>query len=217
MNNWTIYQIVNYLINKEQSGNTFNAEEFQLILNEEYQLQTAYTQQGAFVTSRMIMDLAEFITVEQMSYTSGVSDYPTSMAYPVGMEYKRLDESCDGGYESVAVELVNAGELVMRKSSGLKPISYEYPLYEIASDIRIYPKTISTSEFTFLKKPNDAVFVTTTDANGEEVYDAAASTELNWNDMAKTDIISIILASVGLNLRSSDVLQTAEMYKTKGL
>lgn len=233
MNNWTIYQIVNYLINKEQTGNTFNAEEFQMILNhsslklfkrrlgmpEEYQMQTAYTQQGYANTTRILVDLEDFIKRENLTYTSGITNNPTDMEYPIGMKYKQANVNCTEGYKSIIVELVNAGELIMRESSSLKEISYDYPVYEIANGtLRIYPNTIQHTDFTYLKTPLQAVFATTTNATtGEEEYDASSSTELEWNDLAKLDIISIILASVGLNLRSNEILQTAEMYKEKGL
>ena len=232
MNNGDIYNILNYFANKEQSGNTFNKDEYQDMLNngslkllkkrlgmpEEYQLQTAYTQQGYANTTRILVDLASFVTISNITYSSGSANTPTDMAYPISLEYERASTECAGEMESINVEMVNRGELIMRKSSALKPISYEYPVYTLESGINIYPKTIPTSEFTYIKYPTQAVIVfDTNEETGEEEYNASASTELEWNDLAKLDIISIILAGIGLNLGSSEIIQVAESYKTKGI
>jgi len=239
MNNWDIYQILNYLVNKNQAGNTFTPSEFELILNhsskklfkrrlglpEEYQLGSTLTQQGYALTTRMLMDLSDFVVTmdgdssPNLTFVSGSATIPQYLLYPVGMIYKLAKEGCDEGYNNVEAELVSEAEYMMRKTSDLKKISFSYPIYRfVGNTIKIMPKEITTVDFSYLKTPVEAIFATTTNGTtGEVEYDAASSTELEWNDLAKLDIISIILSSVGLNLRSNEILQIAEAHKNNGL
>jgi hypothetical protein len=120
--------------------------------------------------------------------------------------------------EPVLVELVDESEYMMRKTSSLTPINVFYPVYRILGDnLVISPKTITRTEYSYLRLPTDAVVAVTLDANYNEVYDAANSVELEWNDLDKLEIISIILGDVGLNLRSSDIITASEQLKAKGI
>lgn len=239
MNNWDLYKITNYLLNKSEVGNAFTPEQFELMLNhsslklfkrrlgmpEEYQLQSAFTQQGYAITTRMLIDLSDFVVsmdgtaFPNLKFVSGRTPVPEFMEYPVGMIYKLPSDSCDVGYEARTVELISEAEYTIRKTSKLKNISFTYPVYRFVGDeIFIHPKEITTVDFSYLKTPKEAkVILTTNSTTGELEYDTLNSVELEWNDLAKIDIISIILASAGLNIRSQEVLQTAELYKTKGL
>lgn len=232
MNNWAIYQIVNYLINKSQVGNAFTPLEFQTILNytslllykkrlgvpEEYQLNSAFTKEGYAETSRILTDLSDFVTNDTLTYLNGITPIPSNFIYPIGMEYKVADGTCDGGYKTTLVELVDAGEAVMRRQSALKPLA-KYPIYELVADnLVISPSTIRHTNFTYLSNPTEAVIVTSTDSyTGELIYDAVNSVELQWNDLAKLDIIVLVLRSAGINLRAQDITQAAEIIKQQGV
>lgn len=228
MNNWTIYQIVNYLINKNQVGNAFTPEQFELILNNsslklfKERLGTPEEGgrgiQGYASITKILVDLADFVKKENISYTNGTGAIPSDMAYPVGMNYKKPNNTCDGGYENRNVELLDEGEYQMRIVSTLKAISFLFPVYRITTLLNIEPITIQYSDFTYLKYPNEAVFATVTNSTtGEVEYDSANSTELEWNNTAKESIIAVILSSTGLNLRSNEIIQAAEATKQRGV
>ena len=238
MNNWDVYSITNYLINKHQTGNAFSPEEFELMYNhsslklfkrrlgmpEEYQLQTKYTQMGYADTTRILTDLADFVVIKDnpgLKFTGGKTSIPSDMLYPLGMTYKKpiVGATCETDYDLRNVELIDGGEHTMRIVSMLKPINGEYPIYEFSgNDILIFPKEIQYTDFVYLRKPTDIVFATTTNATtGEIEYDASKSVESEWNDLAKVDIITLLLGSAGLNLRSNEILQVAESIKTKGI
>lgn len=236
MDNWDIYTIVNYLINKSQSGNTFSPTEFEDVLNdaslrlfnrkigmpEEYKMMQPLTQMGYADTTRMLIDLAPFIvSIEDGTFifTNGIAEYPTNFCYPIAMKYKvRGGEDCLYSILNKQVELLNAGEYFMRTSSILRPINLDYPVYTISDKINIYPNTISNVDFTYLKYPNKAIIYTITNSlTGELEYNSSTSTELEWTELGKLEIISIILSNVGLNLRSGDIIGLAEKLKQTGI
>lgn len=240
MTNFDIYTIENYLINKFQTGNAYTPSEFATSLNhaslklfkqrlglpEQYSLDASYTQQGYASTTRMLVDLSDFLVImdgglyPSMEFVSGEATVPTDMAYPIGMTYnKPVKVGCAYELDFNNVELLDEGEYALRKGSFLKPISFDYPVYRIvAGKVKIVPIDIKKADFTYLKYPTDAVFATTTNVTtGVLEYNAAGSTELEWNDLAKLDIISIMLGDVGLNLRSQEVAQYAQAIKQQGV
>jgi hypothetical protein len=239
MTNWDMITILNYLINKNQAGGALIASESEDQLNyhslllfkrrlgmpEEYRNGSYITQQGYAPATRLLTDLQDFMIVKDgdlyssLKFTNGKVAVPSDMAYPIGMIYKMPINGCGNqGVDSRIVEMVDEGEYLMRRASALTPISSLYPVFRIVQDqILIHPSEIGYADFTYIKFPDNAVVVTTTDVNGEEQYDANASTELEWNDLAKLDIIASMLSSIGLNLRADEVRQAAESLKIQGI
>jgi hypothetical protein len=166
-----------------------------------------------------MIDLKDFLTViDGMKFTSGQKEIPADMAYPIGMIYRMPTPGCGNGVSERIVEMIDESEYITRRNTTLKAISNLYPVFRIRdSYIYIHPKEIGYSDFTYLKYPSQAVVVVTTNEEGEEVYDEGASTELEWNDLAKLDIIASMLSSIGLNLRANEIIQVAESIKTKGV
>jgi hypothetical protein len=234
MTNWVIREIVNYLINKSQTGNTFGVDEFNTELNyaskklfkrrlgmpEEYELNAPITKQSYALTSRILESLSHFVINDNLKFVGGVTAKPADLIYPLGMIENIASNAsdCSVDIEPVLVELVDESEYMMRKTSSLTPINVFYPVYRILGDnLVISPKTITRTEYSYLRLPTDAVVAVTLEANYNEVYDAANSVELEWNDLDKLEIISIILGDVGLNLRSSDIMAASEQLKAKGI
>jgi hypothetical protein len=236
MNNWEGYQIVNYFINKNHVGNAFTPSQYELVFNhsslklfkrrlgmpEEYTPQSKLTRQGYADTTRILMDLEDFVIIHDnpgVVFTNGIANIPQDLEYPIGMTYKLPIEGCDGEFDYRNVELLNSGEFQMRKSSALKPITLEYPVYKFSGDLMyIYPKTIKVCSLTYLKQPDAIVFATTTNATtGELEYDQANSVESEWNDTAKLDILTLVLEAAGIHLRAQDITQTANAVKINGI
>lgn len=225
MNLFEQYNLINYIINKEQTGSTFTTDEYNRVVNynsmklfkkriglpQEYQLQTSYVQQGYAETTRILVDLEDFVQSNTLTYSSGSVNVPDKMLYPISMIYKRRDNTCDSGWDNREAELVNHGELAMRLGSKLKEPSFKYPIYSIKGNIITTEPNLSSTLFTYLREPNSALLATTTnETTGEEEYDEANSVELEWNEMAKLDIMEMILFDVGINLRAAEISQAAQ-------
>jgi len=232
MTNWEIGKIVNYLINKSQTGNTFGSDELETMINygsdmlfkrrlgmpEEYQL-TPLTQQSYAVSTRITESLGVFIVNDSVVFVNGVLAKPSNYIYPISMIYNipTNDDTCGVNVQPVVVELIDEGEYAMRRISALTPVNQFYPVYRVVgSNFKISPVAVTHCEFSYLKLPNRATVVTTLDSNDNEVY-SSSSVELEWGEVDKLDIISIILASAGLNLRSTEIVQVAEKLKATGI
>lgn len=80
--------------------------------------------------------------------------------------------------------------------------------------LQLYPKEGKAITVTYLKRPAAPNYAYTI-VNRATVFDAANSTDLEWNDEATMRIINRTLAALGVHLQAGDVVQLMEA-KTSG-
>ena len=78
---------------------------------------------------------------------------------------------------------------------------------ETTPAFKFEPYRSTTATVSYLRFPVEPVFVVTIDANDNITYNSGASTELEWDEEEKVDIIYLILQKVGVNLDEQDALQ----------
>ena len=93
-----------------------------------------------------------------------------------------------------------------------RPIAIFY-----SDHIQFYPAEQTYVDFTYLRMPATPYYDTTIDLqNDTETYDATGSTQLEWPEDMHLDFVRGVLGYMGMNLRSADVYQYAEMKKKEG-
>lgn len=225
MNNWDLYNLTNYIINKEQTGNTFDSGEYVSVFNknsylylgkllgapELYPQELPITQFGDGKTTSLIHSIEPLIVEERaINLTLGVGSIPTDCFYHQSTVYKYVvNSSCNPpAISDRSLELCNSSEFKTRKTSSLFKPSMLYPIMMLGDgDIYTLPKTLGQIYMTYVKKPTLIVISTTISGDGEEVYNASGSIESEWRDYDKYKIMSMILQDVGINLRAQDIYQ----------
>lgn len=213
MNNWDIYNLVNYIINKEQTGNTFNSAEFQQVLRKcSFDLIVKLASMYGRNTT-VNNELKPFIERDkQINLSSGFGVIPSDYYYHLSTYYDFIVAGCPPLLQEIPVELVDLVEFQSRKSGFYVQADEDYPIMSFdESRVKMFPKTIKSIKMTYIRIPIDPVVATTINQTTlEEEYDAVNSVELEWGTDAKYEIVSMILAYVGINLRSPEIVQISQ-------
>jgi hypothetical protein len=226
MNNFDIYNIVNYVVNIDINGNAYSPEEFERDLNgqslrlfkkklglpEEYQPNAPIPRQGVDVSSVNQRDLRPFLVKESLTAASGVYDISAKkVAHVLG-----LSPSPQTGFPC---DELTSSEYYDRVNNPITQPTLYYPAYAWTSDavIEFLPSTITNFNIRYYKFPTDAVVVI--DANATTLlpeYNADSSTELEWDDINKMDLVYMILRNAGVNLQRQDVQAYADNVVKSG-
>lgn len=228
MTNWDIYNRVNYIINKEQSGNTFNTSEFTEVLNaksfelqrkllglpEQYQL-VPTTTLGFGKTTHINDALRPFIISNKaVTLSLGKGSLPTDYYYHISTTFDYIiSNTClDTTLEEVEVELCNLGAFKTRSKGWYVQATLDAPIMTFYdTSVEVFPKSIKAVKMSYFKLPRKAVVVTTIDPTSlAEIYDPINSVELEWGEQEQLEIVRMILADVGINLKSADILQASQ-------
>lgn len=112
-------------------------------------------------------------------------------------------------------ELMDAQVATVLSSSVVAP-SPRFPkcvFYD--SFVQIYPKTLHSVVFTYLRKPATPVWGYTL-VNNRPVYDPSTSTDFDWPEELFNDIVMRMCSFAGINLRQADLIQYSEQQKALG-
>ena len=99
----------------------------------------------------------------------------------------------------------------------VKPSNYHPVLTFYQEGVQYHPKDIGSVDFVYLRKPAEALWAFTTNANGRPIYNAAASIDLEWPEQVFNEIAIRILSFVGINLREPELAQYSEGKKQTGI
>ena len=219
MNNFDLYNLVNYVINKDINGNAFSPSEFDTVLNtqslrlfkkklglpEEYQPNAPIPRQGVDLTSVNQRDLRPFLVTEVLALTSGAIDVSSkNIAHVLSAA-----PNPQTGFEC---DELTSSEYYNRSNNAITAPTLYHPAFAWRSDtsLEFLPNTITSANIKYYKYPTTAVTVITANATTLlPEYDAGSSTELEWDDVNKIDIAYAILRDAGVNLERGDVLQYA--------
>lgn len=215
MNNFDIYNVVNYVLNIDVNGNAFSPSEFQDSLNaeslrlfkkklglpEEYQPNAPIPRQGADVSSVNQKDLRPFLRTEPLTIASGEVDVSAKkIAHVLGLAPNpQTGYPCDALSSSEFYDRINNPITAPTEYS---PVS----VWKDENTIQLYPSSITSANIKYYTYPTEAVVVI--DANPTTLlpeYNAGSSTELEWDDINKVDLIQMVLRSAGVNMQRNDI------------
>ena len=111
------------------------------------------------------------------------------------------------------VAMVNEDERADRLNSQIDPPTITSPVGEmdVPRYIRLYPAGGYTGTVTYFKRPAKPFFSYTVISGRVIVYNAAASTQLEWRDSDISMVIIKALRSIGINMSAEDVANFAQV------
>jgi hypothetical protein len=212
INLFQLYELLHIAANKDVKSNWLTPPQFELELNaksirlmrdrlglpERYQPGTF---SGGADASRVIeTDLTPFLKdgeVDVASQETNITDW-----YYIDTFYTP---------DSVFPEIISRQEIPTRVKHPTKTPTIKYPVATIiAKGLKIWPASVEKATVIYYKKPTAPVFKTTVDDEGFLVYDASGSTELEWRDENKIDILHLIMQDLGVNIEKQDLEQLAQ-------
>ena len=151
--------------------------------------------QGFEIDKVITSDLEPFKVImgdktPELKVKDGYADIPGDYYYPSTMRLRLVKKGVQSWRN---VDILPDKEFNKRMTSSLLQPSLRYPCANFqAGVIRVEPRTVHSLYFVYLRLPVKPVYAVKY-IRGFAEYDAAKSTELEWNDINILDIISILL------------------------
>lgn len=229
-----ILSSVNYIANKELSGNTLSPQQYNDLLrlvNIEYLnfligLPADFRQ--GMPTSRVAYDVNSWDTTSLLPFkkTLGGRDYPLLSIDNQGIAVIPSDYYIVGAisYQDVIEDVPHLRQVEIlkdnqqgRRGSKLIPPSHKYPICYFYDDyIKFFPEDLRFCEFTYIRTPRTPVYAYTIDANDNVVYDSANSVQLEYYESNHIDIIRLLLKYIGVNLKNPQLEQFINQQTRQG-
>ena len=227
-----IYNLVEYICNKDFEGNVITPDRFnQLIkvvnidlfrnkygLPEEYQPGRPIPNEYADISLKNTDDLKAFkIRLPNRTVASGVMTYPTDYAHVMTVVYNYI-KNINGVDTTLPrqVELLREAEFASREGNYTKMPTTMNPIAVMRSDgIHIRPITITACDLNYYRFPVNPVFGYI-QGDGFVTYDATTSTELEWPVDEHLTIVKMILSYIGINLREESIVNYSELKLKEG-
>lgn len=235
-----MYNLLNYIVNKDFDGNIITPERFQQLIKvvnidlfrnkyglpEEYQPGKPIPREYVEITLKVTDDLKVFKKfLPNVSLVNGVLPYPSDYAHRDEIIYnfaininKKLTVLPRG------VEILRESQLATRLGNYTKRPTLRMPVGAVRQDgIHIWPWEvsdlnpipISRVDFAYFRWPRDPVFAYT-ESDGYITYDAVNSVEVEWTQDEHITLIALMLKYIGVNLREADIVQIANQQLTTG-
>ncbi len=212
MNNWDLYNLLHLVANKNVYSNWLTSSQFELelisknirlmrnLLGLPERYQPGTMQAGASASRTIEIDLLPFLRNRNVA----VDDQEVTLVdwYYINDWYTDI---------SLSPDMISQQELGLRINHPIKKATEKYPFAVITtSGLKIWPATVTRANVSYYRSPNAPVFVTqvnTTDGSLE--YNSLESTELEWADHNKLDILYMIMQDMGINIERPDLEQLA--------
>lgn len=225
-----LYQFVQFVANKEQSGfikpNEFNlaADRAQMQFFMERYNNPAEYQPGrpiprvAFQQSQKVSDdLRVFMESEDIANNESIAGLNSDYVHLVSLR------TAGGNH----IKLLDDSEVGHILNSALTPPTDAYPVAYIVGD-EIKLEGTNSAKLTYLRRPEKPLWEYYKDSSGNPtdstgnpttypVYDSTTSTELEFPDETFNEIAIRVLSFVGINLRENQLSQYTEMKKSQGI
>lgn len=146
----------------------------------------------------------------------GVITLPTNYMHLIALQTTQFVTSLGRNVVN-PVQVLAEDELIERLESQVLPVTLFEPIciMNAQKKIQLFPEQPQSGKVYYFKRPAVPKFAYT--QSGRTVtYDAANSTQLEWNEADINNVISEALAYYGLNLQSADVVQFAQMKIQEG-
>lgn len=228
-----MYEMIEFFSNKDYGGAVLTPEKYnslliksanldllkiKLGLPEDYQPGQAVPRQHINATQLQSDDLRVLKEHDlSRSVSGGVIAYPDDYITIDAIRYN-YQRSVDGTNTTIPkiVEILTEDQYGDRAGNWIKKPSVTNPVGVCRKDgIYVYPASISTVEFHYIKYPTDPIFAYTENV-GYITYDAPGSTEFVWPKHLHMDLVRIMLGYLSINIREQELLAYAETLKEKG-
>lgn len=222
-----IYKRVNYLINKEQTGNILNKDEYNNCLkwaNLElfkrlYGLPESYRPGQplppmAYEETQYIID-----SMSRFKVNKGGRDYPVLLIDKNGQASLPADyvHYSSITYGKRPVEMLRDSQYQDRLDDSIVYPSKQDPICTLYGNyIQFQPIDLGSVNFVYLRLP-DTPFWGATIVDDEYVYSPALSTQFEYGDVQLTDIASMIVGYASTNLREGFTKQVADSRTINGM
>lgn len=229
-----IYNLVSYILNKEQFTGKFKKADFNTLaefvmydaIRERYGLPEGTFRGGVRDVSRettrnMTDDLRHLkvwmggnSTPLQIN-ADGRATFPQNYLHYSSLRYV-YDYVYDEEHRSkeVEVEVLFDNELGDRLSNPNRTPTKKNPVCVLYSTfMQFYPKTLKRVHFTYLRKPVAPVYETTqATVNGEDIetYSASSSTQLELPEDMHFDFVRLMCQHIGIHLRAGEIAGYAQ-------
>lgn len=213
-----MYTTVGSLISKDKAGYFSNAEFNQVSKMAELLLWT-YMAENYESNLLLAEDMLPF-TVQANALLSTLSrtPIPTDSGAVQQLWWRRVTNSTECGInptvDEVKIQYVEKMELANTLESPIRGPSKAAPRIlwaHVVRGIQVYPNLSGQYvTFDYLRYPIYAVRGITLDvANDQENYDASTSTQYEWGDNNKTNLVDLILLHYGISIRDTAITQWA--------
>jgi hypothetical protein len=215
MNLQELLNYVNFIINKNQSGNVVSPAEYTNLLQRastEYQHKLL---QDYEINQRITNSIRRFkVDSNVIQIINGQGTLPSDFLYTSGTVIKYKINKNPLIFKTI--DLVTDAEYDTRITSSIEMPTMKNPIAKlVGSHIIVRPKTIKTIFLSYLRIAESPVYAYTLDSNDNIVYSTTNSTELDFEEHDKIKIAGIILSWMGLNLREGEMAQYAELIKNE--
>jgi len=229
-----VKEFVDFLANKEQSGNSVSPSEFNLnlrratddLFRKEYGLPEDYKPGVPLpdisyeITQRIKDDMRVFKKTETITIdANGNGNIPDDYVHYTGIRYNKVTNNTGGQptVEPKSVEAIDDDKWVGRIGNSIKVPNKDYPICNFnSSSIQFEPKDLYKVDLTYLKYPSTPNWAYTI-TDGTAIYDAGNSTNIELPKMLTNDLVRLICSYYGIRFRDNALTQYAEMIKTKGV
>jgi len=230
-----LYQWINFMSNKQQSG-AISPDEFNLCLDalylepmkikiglpEAYQVGVPTAPQAYQVSQTITDELRKFIVPLVINKnTSGYFPIPANYVAFSTLRYIQIEEAEECDEQPIvidnSVEIVTDGELSLRLPNTITPPTFDYPIGAyFEQGIKVYPKEIDQVTLTYVRKPLKPFRNYTITANDENIFDPTGSVDLEYPDIMHNDFAVIVAKYFGINLKDGDLINFAQNRQDKG-
>ena len=212
MNNWSLYNLLHLVANKDVYSNWLTPAHFELdlisknirlmrnLLGLPERYQPGTMQAGASASRTIEIDLLPFLRNRNVAVTN--QEIQLSDWYYINDWYTD---------DSRSAEIISQQELGMRINHPIRKATTKYPFATIIENgLKIWPATVTRINISYYRPPNEPSFVTSVNTtDGSLEYDEVTSTELEWADHNKLDILHMIMQDMGINIERPDLEQYA--------
>ena len=213
MTNFDLYQLLNFIVNKDVYSRAITPDQFDLelksknlrLMRKRLGLPETYipgaANEGAGVTRLTDTDLLPFLVEETKNPVSGIITLTSGWYYILDVHTET----------SITFDIISYAEISNRIRNYITAPTALHPIaYIVRQGLKVLPTTITNVSVAYYKKPTDPVFATTTDPTTLRLtYDSGNSVELDWDDGSKLDVLNMILQDMGINIERGDVQQMA--------
>ena len=216
------YNLVLYIIAKNQDGGYMSPDEFNLLINQsqtsfldyllgefqQYQYKSPQPRVGYSQNETTRNRLTPIIYGYILNVDStGFSPYPS--------DYQQVDAMWTM-YGNSRIRYTQQERLYSTVNSVIDPVATN-PIYLIKdTGFTFYPNNINQTRLNYVRTPAPIKWAYTLDGEGRAVYDAANSIQPEWYEVDMLEIISRLLRMVGVNLQANVVAQYANEITKSG-
>ena len=211
MNNWYLYKLLNFIVNKDVYAQAISPSEMQLELQSKnirhfrkrLGLPETYipgsANEGVGVNRITEGDLLPFLVEETKNPVSGVITLSANWYYILDFYTS----------SSISSEIIGIEEISRRLNNYItKPTTLHLASYIVSAGLKVYPASVTNVVVLYYREPVTPTFVTSVNPVTLELQ-YGTSVELEWDYGNKLDILNMILQDMGYNIERGDIEQYA--------